>query len=269
MSTATATTTAISTAQPVACSATAAGDDLPLRFGSFCITETQAFPPPPAAQCWAYLTLNAEIALSLPGNPALQQLIQSPRARISVDGQWLWWGLRRKYRQRPLHKLSGSDLIHRIAAHCATAGQRLLLLGSTPRANAAAVLLMRQRWPGLDVAGYAPAHCAADAGSEQAMHEQAFAAIRAHQPHHVVLGFGAAKEQRFALQMAARLDGSVIGLYCFGGAIDLAGGAVRRAPRLWQRLGLEGLYRVLQQPSRLGRLLKVLRILPVLAQRRY
>lgn len=244
-------------------------DARPMSFGVFPITETQHFPPPAGAQCWTYLTLNAEIALSLADSPALQQLVHSPRVRVSVDGQWLWWALRRKYPQQPLRKLSGSDLIHTLAAHCAHTGQRLLLLGSVPRANAAAVQALRQRWPGLAVAGYAPPHYTPGAADEAAVVAGALAAIDAHAAHYVVLGLGAAKEQRLALQTMAQLDGRVHGLLCFGGAIDLAGGAVRRAPWFWQCLGLEGLYRVLQQPSRLGRLLRVLRVLPLLALGRY
>ena len=39
-----------------------------------------------------------------------------------------------------------------------------------------------------------------------------------------------------------------------GGAIDVVAGVTRRAPRAWQRLGLEWLYRLLQEPRRmLGR----------------
>lgn len=240
-----------------------------LRFGRFPITECQQFPPASGPQCWVYLTLNAEIALSLDTNPTLQRLIRSPRARLSVDGQWLWWALRRKYPRRPLRKLAGSDLIGELAAHCAGHGQRLLLLGSTPLANGGAVQRLRQRWPGLQVAGYAPPAYQPGQACEQAVLARSMAAIDAWAPQYVVLGLGATREQRVADALAARLDGRVQGLLCFGGAIDLASGQVRRAPALWQHTGLEGLWRVLEQPARLGRLLRVLRILPRLARGDY
>lgn len=241
----------------------------PMRFGAFPITEGTRFPPPAAAQCWVYLTLNAEIALSLDGQPLLQRLVRSPRARISIDGQWLWWALRRKYPQRPLKKLSGSDLLLDLAALCAREGRRLLLLGSSPQANGAAVQRLRQAWPGLQVAGYAPPRYEPGSTDEAAVLQAAQQAVQAWAPDYVVLGLGAQREQRLAWQLAPRLDGQVSGLLCFGGAIDLASGGVRRAPRLWQRSGLEGLWRVLEQPQRAARLLRVLRILPVLLQRQY
>ena len=241
----------------------------PLCFGTIPITETGSFPPAPAPHCWVYVTLNAEIALSLPSSPARLALTQSSRARISVDGQWLWWALRRKYRGDAPAKLSGSDLIHVLAAHAAHHGERLLLLGSTPVLNAGAVQQLRLRHPGLAVAGFAPERRAPDSAGLAALEREALAAIKACRADYVVLGLGAAKEHALAQQLAPRLDGRVRGLLCFGGAIDMASGRVRRAPALCQRLGLEGLYRVWQQPARLLRLLRVLRVLPMLARGDY
>lgn len=240
-----------------------------MRFGPFPITETQSFPPPAQAQCWVYVTLNAEVALTLPQNPALQALLHSARARVSVDGQWIWWALRRKYAGRALAKLSGSDLIHALAAHCAGEGRRLFLLGASASANAQAVQSLRQQWPGLAVDGLAMPHFQTGQASEREAQTQALAALQAHRPDYVVLGLGPAKQHRFAWQLAGELDGLAAGVLCFGGAIDMASGQVARAPRAWQQVGLEGLYRVLQQPSRIWRLFGVLRILPLLALGRF
>lgn len=243
--------------------------DRDVFFGAFPITETVSFPPSPTHECWVYLTLNAEIALSLSKCAELPQLVRSRRARISIDSQWLWWALSRKYPERQLHKLSGSALIHVLAADCARDGSRLLLLGSSPARNAMAVQRLRARWPGLCIAGYGPENFAQGDEGERKMHRTSLEAIAAFQPDYVVLGLGATKEQRFALRCAAALDGKVRGLLCFGGAIDMASGQVRRAPALWQQTGVEGLWRVLEQPTRLLRLLRVLRILPRLVQGNY
>ena len=240
-----------------------------LWFGNVPITETGSFPPAAMPQCWVYLTLNAEIALSLPHNPALHDLLQQSRVRVSVDGQWLWWALQRKYPMQELSKLSGSDLIHRLAALSAQSRQRLLLLGSTPEANACAVMRLREAQPGLDVAGFAPAPYSLGSAEERAAEAAALAAILAYRPDYVVLGLGAEKEQRLCLRLAPQLDGRVTGLLCFGGAIDMASGRVRRAPPWMQRGGLEALYRVWQQPARLPRLVRALQVLPLLASGRY
>ncbi len=38
-----------------------------------------------------------------------------------------------------------------------------------------------------------------------------------------------------------------------GGSFDILAGVTRRAPLLWQRMGLEWFYRTLQEPRRLGK----------------
>jgi N-acetylglucosaminyldiphosphoundecaprenol N-acetyl-beta-D-mannosaminyltransferase len=240
-----------------------------LWFGNVPITETAGFPPAAMSQCWVYLTLNAEIALSLPGNPALHDLLCQPRARVSVDGQWLWWALQRKYPTQALVKLSGSDLIYQLATHSAQRGQRLLLVGSTPEVNAMAVMRLRERQPDLEIAGFAPAAYRIDSAGERAAEAATFEAIKAFGPDYVVFGLGADKEQRLSLRLAPRLDGRVKGLLCFGGAIDMASGQVRRAPAWMQRSGLEALYRVVQRPRRFPRLMRALRIVPRLAGGKY
>jgi len=241
----------------------------PMRFGVFPVTETHSFPPVSADSCWIYVTLNAEIALSLPDNPGLASLVGSSRLRLSVDGQWLWWALRRKYPSQSLVKLSGSDLIYQIARHCAAHGQRLLLLGSRPAINAKAVEALASHAPGLDVVGAEMPFYADRDDMLAHAHDVALGIVRSCRPDYVVLGLGAHKEHRLAQVVAHRLDGSVKGLLCFGGAIDIAGGAYRRAPKALQRAGLEGLFRVAQDPARALRLLRVLRVLPRLAAGRY
>jgi N-acetylglucosaminyldiphosphoundecaprenol N-acetyl-beta-D-mannosaminyltransferase len=50
-----------------------------------------------------------------------------------------------------------------------------------------------------------------------------------------------------------RFDGQLGVAICHGvgGSFDVLAGKVRRAPRLWQRLGMEWLYRVIQEPRRM------------------
>jgi len=232
---------------------------------SFCgitITETDHFPPPRNPLCWVYVTVNAEVALQLPDIPALQSLLNTGRSRVSVDGQWVWWALRRRHPQRPLKKMAGSDMIHSLAQHCAETNQRLLLLGSSPQANAGAVQRLTERWPQLHVAGFAPGVFEVGQPSEAEVFSQCLAGVRAHRPDYVVLGLTPGKIYALAHRMAKLLDGSTTGMLCFGGAIDMAGGSVKRAPLWSQRYGLEGLYRLWQQPSRLPRFLRVLPIIP-------
>ena len=42
-----------------------------------------------------------------------------------------------------------------------------------------------------------------------------------------------------------------------GGCLDVFSGRVQRAPEIFQKLGLEWLYRVAKEPSRIGRVAKL------------
>ena len=42
-----------------------------------------------------------------------------------------------------------------------------------------------------------------------------------------------------------------------GGSLDVFAGHVSRAPVSWQNLGLEWLYRLIKQPSRIGRMMRL------------
>jgi UDP-N-acetyl-D-mannosaminouronate:lipid I N-acetyl-D-mannosaminouronosyltransferase len=46
-----------------------------------------------------------------------------------------------------------------------------------------------------------------------------------------------------------------------GGTYDVFTGHVKRAPKFWQKLGLEWLYRLLSQPTRIKRQIRLLRYL--------
>ena len=53
-----------------------------------------------------------------------------------------------------------------------------------------------------------------------------------------------------------------------GGSLDVFAGIVKRAPEAWCRLGLEWLYRLLSDPRRIGRMMKLpLFLLTVIWQR--
>ncbi len=61
----------------------------------------------------------------------------------------------------------------------------------------------------------------------------------------------------------ARLSGSASPcvIYGVGGTYDVFTGHVKRAPKIWQNLGLEWLYRLLSQPKRITRQMRLLRYL--------
>ena len=75
------------------------------------------------------------------------------------------------------------------------------------------------------------------------------------QPDLLLVGLGAPRQE---LWMAEHRDevGQAL-MLGVGGSMDVFAGDVQRAPEAWRRAGLEWTYRLLKQPSRIGRMMKL------------
>lgn len=86
-------------------------------------------------------------------------------------------------------------------------------------------------------------------------------------PDLVLVALGSPKQEFFISQLKEKLPNAVmIGL---GGSFDVWAGVVDRAPKIWQKLGLEWLYRTIREPKRLKRIFPTLPlfVLKVLKER--
>lgn len=214
----------------------------------------------PADICFI-VTVNAEYIVKAQRDPVFLAIINSHHA--SFDGQIPYVFARLLYPQRHIEKISGSDLIYDV---CALAQQRqrsLFLLGGHRHANALAVQKIQQGY-GIRVAGFAPAYQTYPFSEE---HNQAIRAqLQQFRPDYLFVAFGAVKQERWIADNLAFLQtlGVRLVVGC-GGTFDFVAGTIKRAPRWVQRSGLEGLWRLIHEPSlfRLRRLLLSLRFFAV------
>lgn len=95
--------------------------------------------------------------------------------------------------------------------------------------------------------------------------EAVFSIVRARRPHFVFAAFGSPEQEKWLWRNRAELDGIV----CMGvgGGFDFLSGSVPRAPTLVRSVGLEWLYRLIRQPWRWRRQVRLLSfILAVMRQ---
>ena len=59
------------------------------------------------------------------------------------------------------------------------------------------------------------------------------------------------------LEREITFDRAIRMLIGLGGALDVFAGRVDRAPERWQRLGMEWLYRLIHDPKRIKRMIKL------------
>lgn len=147
----------------------------------------------------------------------------------------------------PLHeRVTGSDGIYRIAQRAAQKGWRIFLLGAGPGVAQRTGAELTRRYPGLTICGtYAGAPQAAEWPEIQRR-------LVAARPHILFVAYGHPQQDLWIHRHRQELPGAVaMGV---GGAFDFVAGITRRAPIWMQRLGLEWLHRLLQQPWRWRRM---------------
>lgn len=86
--------------------------------------------------------------------------------------------------------------------------------------------------------------------------EQVFSELTNANPSLVLVALGSPKQEFFINELKTRLpNATMIGL---GGSFDVWAGVVERAPKIYQRLGLEWLYRTVKEPQRFKRIFPTL-----------
>jgi N-acetylglucosaminyldiphosphoundecaprenol N-acetyl-beta-D-mannosaminyltransferase len=165
---------------------------------------------------------------------------------IVADGMPLVWASRLQGTPLP-ERVAGSDLIFSLSKAAGEHGRRVFLLGGNPGTAAAAAERLRAAYPNLTVAGT----CCPELGFEkdparmQQLREQLVQAA----PDIVYVALGAPKQELFIRSMRAALPGAWwIGV---GISFSFVAGEIRRAPRWLQRIGLEWVHRLRQEPRRL------------------
>ncbi len=191
------------------------------------------------------MTVNVDFLRLGRENPAFQHLINTADLAVP-DGMPLLWAAR--LRRDPLPaRVTGVDLIVACATLAAAKGYTIFLVGAGPGVAAAAAAVLQARCPGVRIVGtYAPPLGSAFDHDEN---ETTVRLIREARPDMLFVAFGAPTQDEWIRTRLQRLDVPV----CMGvgGAFDLLAGRVRRAPAWMQRAGLEWLYRVAQEPTRL------------------
>ena len=162
---------------------------------------------------------------------------------VVADGQAVVWASRLLGRPLP-ERVAGIDLFTSLMEEGARRSYRAYFLGARPEVLDAVVAKARRRYPGLTIAGARRGYFTEEEAPEVA------ATIGEAKPDLLFLGMTSPKKEIFQARFADDIRAGVV--HGVGGSFDVFAGKVRRAPALWQRLGLEWLYRFLQEPLRLG-----------------
>jgi N-acetylglucosaminyldiphosphoundecaprenol N-acetyl-beta-D-mannosaminyltransferase len=190
-------------------------------------------------------TVNPEFVVTARQDTEFRQIINQAALALP-DGIGLLKAARFLGQPALPERVAGSDLVVRLAELSHQKGYRLYFLGAMPGVAERAIEALQQRFPQMQVAG-------AFAGSPAIEENEAIVQrILSTRPDILLVAYGAPKQDKWIARNLERLQIPVcVGV---GGSFDFLAGEVRRAPVWVQKLHMEWLHRLLQQPSRWRRI---------------
>ena len=163
---------------------------------------------------------------------------------VTPDSAGILWAARRGG-ARMRERVSGVEIVEQLCALSPERGYRLFFFGAAPGVAEQAAARMQEKYPGAQVVG------TRNGFFQPEETETIVTDIRRCKPDILCVAFGIPKQEKWIAAHREALDVPV--LIGVGGTFDVLSGNVRRAPRLFQRIHLEWLWRVLSNPRKIGK----------------
>ncbi len=191
------------------------------------------------------VTPNLDILRQIRASAEVRDLV-ADASLVVADGMPLVWAAALAGRPLPA-RVPGSTLIYALSEEASRRNASVFLLGGAAGAAEGAADVLSLRFPGLQVAGtYCPPF--GFENDENEIDRIAEMVVRA-EPDLVFVGLGFPKQER----LVSTLRRVAPRTYFLGVGVTFSfvSGEVSRAPRWLQRLGLEWVHRLVQEPRRL------------------
>lgn len=146
-------------------------------------------------------------------------------------------------------RVGGFDLMQNVLNKIKDTEIRVYFLGSKPGVATEAVKNMKKKYPGINIVGESDGYFTQD-------HEPALInTIKDLNVNLLLVGLGAPRQEKWINQHLENLGVNVaVGV---GGSLDVMAGVVKRAPEIYQKLGLEWFYRLITNPKRAKRMMNL------------
>lgn len=197
------------------------------------------------------VAINAEKVLTSERDAQLRALIKEANYKYA-DGVSIVASIRRKYPQAEVARVAGADLWEALMQRAGDLGTPVFLIGGQQEVLAQTETKLRSLW-NVNIVG------SQNGFFTPAQRDALFERVKASGAKVVTVAMGSPR-QEILMRDCRKVypDALYMGV---GGTYDVFIGTVKRAPKAWQNLGLEWLYRLLTQPSRLPRQLRLLKYL--------
>lgn len=166
---------------------------------------------------------------------------------VTPDGQPVRWALNLLHRTGLAERVYGPDLTLAVCEEAARRGLPVYFYGSRPEVLELLAKNLGERFPALRIGGSEPSRFRATTQEEKA---ETVARIVASGARITFVGLGCPRQEVFVYEYREALSMPVLAV---GAAFDYHAGLLEAPPAWVQRRGLQWLYRLAQDPTRLWR----------------
>ena len=187
------------------------------------------------------VTANPEILMHAGDSPEIRALLLDEKTAVVPDGISVVKAMR-LLGLPAKERITGVDLAEQLLKLAGQQGKSVYLLGAKEEVVSALAQKLKAQYPQMEI------HYKNGYGKDK---DADFREIEALQPDLVLVALGVpAQEKLIARHLERFSKGVFIGV---GGSFDVLSGSKRRAPAVFVKTNTEWLYRILREPSRLGR----------------
>lgn len=191
------------------------------------------------------ITANPIMVMSAIENQAYKDMMLQSDL-IVPDGSGIVWAAE-KFGDAVAERVTGFDLLHELMKRGEEHHWKVYLLGTSQEIIEAAADALQLQYPQVRIVGYRNGYFKADQDAE-VVNE-----IASLQPHLLFVARGADTQEPWIVKYRNELQ--VPFIMGVGGSFDVISGKLKRAPMLMQKLRLEWLFRLIQEPKRLPRMM--------------
>ncbi len=192
-------------------------------------------------------TVNPEFVVIAQTNTEFQRELNASALNVP-DGVGLIWAAR--HLGAPLReRVTGQEMVNRIAALAAERGNRVFFLGAREGIAKRAATALKRKYSKLEIAG---CYAGSPAREED---DDTVARVNTANAQILFVAYGPPRQELWIARNATRLNVSLaMGV---GGTFDTLAGIVPRAPQWIRNAGFEWMYRLLREPRRFRRQLAI------------
>ncbi len=209
------------------------------------------------------VSINPEILVQASTDTAFNQAIAASQTHI-VDGVGVSTAIQMLYGVH-VERMTGVDLMQKVLREGGEQGLCIGLIGAQASLAEELARCYQAKYP---QAHYFGTHGFARISEAKKEEEMAiFELITIRRPHILFFAFGSPAQEIWIEKHKSQLGGVVcIGV---GGAFDMLGGRVKRAPKWVRELKLEWLFRLLLQPWRMSRQMRLITFVKAVVAQRF